>query len=277
VEETLMEEKEVSAEEMTEQETSDFEEAFAGEEAGEEEAKEEETGEEATEGEEAESEAGEEEPPETEEAGNKEEEKKEAPPSKIMVNGREYTQEEIMQKLSEPPKRYGVLEQMAKDAGKSVDDYLADVEEKYAAARVESRKAQLVGQGMEESLAQHVAETEMENARLKAGTELAQQAEAKRKETQSQTEARMKAEIEEFNSVYPDVREIPPEVLDEISKTGHSPVVAYQNYLLHKQEAELKALKQSKKNKESTPGSVKGTKAGEKDEFSEAFMAAMKD
>ena len=257
--------KDVQAEEMSEQELGEFEEAFSEtEEAGEETGKEE-----SGEGKEEEAEGEAEEEEEEEEAPEVEEEEK-APP-KIMVNGREYTQEEIVQIVSQTPKQYGVLEQLAKDAGQSVDEYLADVEARYEEGQIQRRTAQLVGQGMEESLAQHVAKTEVENARLKAGAERTQQAEAKRKETQSQTEARMKAEIDAFNSMYPDVREIPPEVLEEISKTGHTPVVAYQNYLLRQQETELKTLKQAEKNKKSTPGPAKGTQAGKTDDFVPAF------
>jgi hypothetical protein len=260
-----MDEEMVQSEEMTEQETSEFEEAFSesGEETGEETALE---ADQEAEGEE--SETGEAEEAETEEEeATGEEEKTEEKPQKIVVDGREYTQEEIAQIVSQPPRRYGVLEQLAKDAGKSVDEYLADVEARYEESQIESRTAQLVGQGMEEGLAKHFAETEVENARLKAGAERTQQAEAKRKETQSRTEARMEAEIAEFDRIYPDVREIPPEVFDEISKTGHSPVVAYQNYLLQKQEVELKTLKQDKKNRETTPGAAKGTSKGQPDPF----------
>ena len=257
--------KDVQAEEMTELETSEFEEAFSEAEPGEETGEAEDT---EAEGEETEKEETEEEEAGTEEAQG-EEEKEETPQDeppkdeqKIVIDGLEYTQEEIARIVAQPPKQYGVLEQMAKDAGMSVDDYLKDVEERYAAGQVESRTAQLVEQGLDETLAKHIAETEMENARLKAGTELAQKAEAKRKETQSQAEARMETEIAEFNRLYPEIREIPPEVLSEISKTGHSPVVAYQNYLLRKQETELKTLKQAEKNKKTTPGARKGDAGG---------------
>lgn len=273
----MEEEKEVQAEEMSEQETNDFEEAFSEAEAGEE------TGQDAEEGAgaETEEEPGEEAPAEEKPEGPAKGEEEKAAPV-FMIGGREYTQEEIAQKLAEAekPRSYSVLEQLAKDAGKTVDEYLADVETRYEESQIDvrakERAEQLIGQGMEENFAEHLARVEVENANFKAKAERSKQQAMERgqraEETRAQADARMKAEIAEFNSVYPDVREIPPEVLDEISKTGHSPVVAYQNYLLQKQENELKALKQARKNKESTPGPAKGTQAGKKDEFSEAFM-----
>ena len=263
-----MDEERVSAEEMTEQETSDFEEAFN--EADNVEG----TGEEAKE--ETDGQKGEEEAPEDGSEEKTEETAEEEKLQAIIVNGREYTQEEIAQKLSEPPQRYGILEKLAGEAGMSVDDYLADVDERYTQSQVESRAEQLMEQGLDENFAMHVAEVEVENAKMKTGVEQALQAEGRQKETQAQAEARMQSEIAEFDRIYPGVKEFPPEVLAEIQQTGHSPVVAYQNYLLKKQASELKALKQARRNKDTLPGPAKGTEAGKADEFTEGFSMGMK-
>ena len=63
----------------------------------------------------------------------------------------------------------------------------------------------------------------------------------------TQSEAQMRANVEEFARMFPDVREIPEEVIAEIERTGETPVVAYQNYLLGQKEKELAALRQAEK------------------------------
>ena len=260
---------------ITEQDTSDFETAFAEEETGTEEVAEETV-------EETPQEASQEETQETSQEETQEEVKVETPatPTTLTINGREYTQEEIAQKLSTPPKNYGVLERLANEAGKNVDDYLKEVEERYEKSQIDERAkeraTQLIEQGMEENLANHLAQVEVENANFKSKIErAAQQAQEmgqKQNEGSVQAEQRMQAEIREFDKLYPGVKEFPPEMLNEIKQTGHTPVVAYQNYLLRKQETELKALQQAKKNEETTPGAVKGTKVAKPDAFLSTFM-----
>ncbi len=81
----------------------------------------------------------------------------------------------------------------------------------------------------------------------------------------------MEVALAEFLEMYPDVREFPAEVLEEISRTGYTPLKAYQKYLLEQKEAELKELKQLQKNRLMSPGSVRG-QGGNTDAFITEFM-----
>ena len=199
------------------------------------------------------------------------------PEGKIAVGGREYAAadvEGLLSRLTElqaqvntvPPER-AFLERIAALSGMDVDAFMKDGEKMLIDHQAQARTAQLMEQGLPEEMARHVAQLEAEREAAKNAETVRGKAEAVMQAERTQSEAQMRANVEEFARMFPDVREIPEEVIAEIERTGETPVVAYQNYLLGQKEKELAALRQAEKNKRSTTGSVKGTPKGAEDSF----------
>lgn len=196
---------------------------------------------------------------------------------RITVGGREYAAadvEGLLSRLTElqaqantvPPER-AFLERIAALSGMDVDAFMKDGEKMLLDHQAQARTAQLMEQGLSEEMAKHVAQLEAEREAAKNAETVRGKAEAVMQAERTQSEAQMRANVEEFARMFPDVREIPEEVIAEIERTGETPVVAYQNYLLGQKEKELAALRQAEKNKRSTTGSVKGTPKGAEDSF----------
>lgn len=72
-----------------------------------------------------------------------------------------------------------------------------------------------------------------------------------------------------FTAAYPDVEELPDEVVSRIITTDQSPVEAYQGYLIELKDLEIAKLKQQQLNRANTPGSALGTPPA----FSDAFLS----
>lgn len=196
---------------------------------------------------------------------------------RITVGGREYAAadvEGLLSRLTElqaqantvPPER-AFLERIAALSGMDVDAFMKDGEKMLIDHQAQARTAQLMEQGLPEEMARHVAQLEAEREAAKNAETVRGKAEAVMQAERTQSEAQMRANVKEFARMFPDVREIPEEVIAEIERTGETPVVAYQNYLLGQKEKELAALRQAEKNKRSTTGSVKGTPKGAEDSF----------
>lgn len=192
------------------------------------------------------------------------EEKEDADSAALDVDGKKYTSEDVKALLERQPEFPETLKALAHRAGMSVQEYLQAVEDASEKQKMDARISQLLEQGMEESLAQYVADVERQNERLRAEQKAGSEREKSRAEFQKH--------IEEFDRLYPDVKELPPEVTDDITKTGATPVAAYQRYLIRKQEKELKMLRQEKKNRETTPGNVNGRSDVVTDPFLLEFM-----
>ena len=143
---------------------------------------------------------------------------------KIKVDGRTYTSDDVKALLERQPEFPDTLKALAHRAGMSVQEYLQAVEDASEKQKMDARISQLLEQGMEEGLAQHVADVERQNERLIA--------EQQRGNEREQSRAEFQRHIEEFDRLYPDVKELPPEVIEDITKTGATPVAAYQRYLI---------------------------------------------
>lgn len=203
------------------------------------------------------------------------------PEGNLTVGGREYTAadvEGLLSRITElqaaantvSPEREFV-ERLAAQAGMDVEAFLQDGGRMLAERQVQARTAQLVDQGLEESMARHVAELEVERDSVKKAESMRKNSETQAQEAQSAAEAQIRANVEEFARMYPDVKELPDEVIKDIEQTGATPVVAYQKYLLHEKEKELAAVRQAAKNRKQTTGSVKGTPKGAEDAFLSGF------
>lgn len=203
------------------------------------------------------------------------------PEGNLTVGGREYTAadvEGLLSRITElqaavntvSPEREFV-ERLAAQAGMDVEAFLQDGGRMLAERQVQARTAQLVDQGLEESMARHVAELEVERDSVKNAESMRKNSETQAQEAQNAAEAQIRANVEEFARMYPDVKELPDEVIKDIEQTGATPVVAYQKYLLHEKEKELAAVRQAAKNRKQTTGSVKGTPKGAEDAFLSGF------
>lgn len=199
------------------------------------------------------------------------------PEGNLTVGGREYTAadvEGLLSRITElqaaantvSPEREFV-ERMAAQAGMDVETFLQDGGRMLAERQIEARMAQLMGQGLEESMARHVAELEVERDAQANAEKARNSSQAQAQEAQNAAEAQIRANVEEFARMYPDVKEFPDEVIKDIEQTGATPVVAYQKYLLHEKEKELASVRQAEKNRKQTTGSVKGTPKGAEDAF----------
>lgn len=182
----------------------------------------------------------------------------------IEIDGKEYAIDDIKNMLKAEPDYPDAIKNLAKMANMSVTDYLAMVENAAIENQINSRVQQLINQDVSEDLAGYIAKIEQENEKFKRSEQEAKERSARDRD--------VKAQIEAFNRLYPDVRELPKEVIEDINKTGSSPVEAYQRYLLDSKERELKVLKQEKKNKMTTPGAVKGNGAVVTNPFLSEFM-----
>lgn len=213
----------------------------------------------------------EEEPADTEETGKE----------KLEIGGREYTASDVEGLLSRitelqaaanavSPEREFV-ERMAAQAGMDAETFLKDGERLLAERQIQARTAQLMDQGLEENMARHVAELETERGAAKNAESARKTTETQAQDAQVRAEAQMRANVEEFARMFPDVKEIPDEVVADIEKTGATPVVAYQKYLLAQKEKELAGIRQAEKNRKQTTGSVKGTPKGAEDPFAAGF------
>lgn len=174
----------------------------------------------------------------------------------VMLDGRAYTfsQEELEQRTPAPSKERQMLEQVAAQAGIGFDELMRQMEGSLDEAKSGLRAEQLVEQGYDPGMAQHIARIELENAKFKGGQAIGRE------------QAKIFDGIAEFEAAYPDVDDLPEQVKREI-RAGATPVAAYQRYLLGERERELQALRQEKKNRETSPGSIRGMNVEEEDPF----------
>lgn len=218
---------------------------------------------------------------EKEEAAVKPEGERTAEKATLEIGGREYTASDVEGLLSRitelqaavntvSPEREFV-ERLAAQSGMDVEAFLQDGGRMLAERQIEARMAQLVDQGLEESMARHVAELEVERDAQANADNMRKSLGAQAQEAQNAAEEQIRANVEEFARMYPDVKELPDEVIKDIEQTGATPVVAYQKYLLHEKEKELAAARQAEKNRKQTTGSVKGTPKGAEDAFLSGF------
>lgn len=167
-----------------------------------------------------------------------------------------------------------VIDRLARQNGMNREEYLQSIEANLQNAAIETREAAYLEQGIDPAAARRLAEAEVKAEMLETAVKTQEQ---ERQERDS-FEAKMKQDIEEFDRLYPDVKELPPEVIDEISSTGKTPAIAYGEYLLRQKEkeimekeAELERVRQEEKNKNTTPGSVKGNSNAQPDPFTAGF------
>lgn len=215
---------------------------------------------------EPESEKGEEAQPENEGAGERTEKTDGKKREVIEIDGKEYTPDDIRSVIQaqNAPDYPEAVKNLARNANMSVTDYLAMVENAAIENQVNARVQQLMDQDVNEELARYIAGVEQENEKFKRSQQRAHEEGARK--------AEMQAQVEAFNRLYPDVDELPRQVIDDITKTGASPVEAYQRYLLEEREKELKILRQEKKNRDTTPGAAKSGAVPVHDAFLLEFM-----
>lgn len=174
----------------------------------------------------------------------------------VTIDGQAYTfsQEELEKHTPAPSPERQMLEQIASQAGIGFDELMRQMEGSLDEAKSGLRAEQLMEQGYEPGMARHIAQIELENAKFKNG------------KAGSREEARIFEGIAEFEAMYPEVEDLPPSVVREI-RAGATPVAAYQKYLLDERERELQALRQEKKNREKSPGSIRGMSVEAEDPF----------
>lgn len=224
---------ETQAAEMSEEECADFMEAF---EEADEQPEETDEPEDADEGREGAQEAG---------------ETQETP--KILIGDTEMTPQEIEQILDRAqsaPER-SVVQKLAEQCGMTTEEFLVRADDLFDESRISARERQLLAQEYDPGMARHIAQLEVENARYKNTPGEMDRAQQKKMEEQ------VRKNVQEFSAMFPDVYEIPPEVYEDVAKTGATPVVAYQRYLISQKDRELARMRQEQKNRESTPGSVR--------------------
>jgi hypothetical protein len=158
------------------------------------------------------------------------------------------------------------IERLAKQAGMSTDQFLTEIDGMLKTSAVEAAKAGYIAKGVDEDLAAEMAERDYELETLRNGHTFQQQ----QQQMQSAEEARLQADIEAFEAKYPDVKELPPEVVEAI-KDGDSPLVAYQSYLIRENEKKLKAVEQNNTNKMKSSGPAKTIGEEKQDDFLAAF------
>ena len=168
--------------------------------------------------------------------------------------------EQILDTVQSSPER-GIVKRLAEQCGMQVDEFVSKADDIFSESRIGTRMQQLLAQDFDPGMARHIAQLEVENARYKNTPEEMDRT------RQKQIDEQIRKNVQEFNATYPDVYEIPPEVYEEVATTGATPVVAYQRYLIAEQGRELARLKQEQRNRESTPGSVKGRGVEVEDPF----------
>lgn len=195
---------------------------------------------------------------EIEEAANDPKEQTDGPKSgvRVTIDGEAYTfsQEDLENYAPAPSQERQMLEKLAEQAGIGYDELMRQMEGSLDEAKSELRAEQLMEQGYEPGMARHIAQIELENAKFKGGQPI------------GRAEAKIFEGIAEFEAMYPDVDDIPPSVVREI-QAGATPVAAYQKYLLDERERELQGLRQEKKNRERSPGSIRGMGVEAEDPF----------
>lgn len=158
---------------------------------------------------------------------------------------------------------------LARELGyQSMSEMIQAAKDNYINGRIQ----ELVDEGVHEDVARMAVEHKMQSTLHKAETEAAEaeaQAEAQAQQyvaqkQQSAQEARMqelKGQVEAFREVYPNVVELPPEVIDATVK-GTPLIVAYAKYEVRQAQKELQTFKQQQETAKRAP--VKGvTKHGD--------------
>ncbi len=174
----------------------------------------------------------------------------------VMLDGQAYTfsQEELEKHTPAPSEERRMLEQVAAQAGIGFDELMRQMEGSLEEAKSGLRAEQLMEQGYDPGMARHIAQIELENAKYKGGQQI------------GRAEAKIFDGIAEFEAMFPDVGDLPHSVVREI-RAGATPVAAYQRYLIKERDHELQILRQEKKNRETSPGSIRGMGVEAEDPF----------
>ncbi len=220
--------------------------------------------------------------PEAEREAEQQSAKESKKEEKISVGGREYTPaqlEQLFERMSElqgmvntPPKERALIEKLAAQTGMDVDAFMQQAEASVLEGQISSRMQQLMEQGLESGMARHVAELEVRKKALENEQAMTQARAGGAADEAQRRKAIFDAQVREFEQRFPDVKEPPDEVFEEMRTTGASPVVAYQNYLLQQKERELLQARQAQKNREQTTGNVKGQNIEPEDPFVAELM-----
>lgn len=92
-------------------------------------------------------------------------------------------------------------------------------------------------------------------------------------EERGRFEASASAGQQAFMQAYPDVDELPEEVINRIVTTDQTPIEAYRGYLLELKDLEIAKLKKQQLNRANTPGSAAGSASVNYDAFLNEFNA----
>lgn len=218
----------------------------------------------------------------TEEAGADEQGETPAPaaePEKytIKVNGREeaYTLEELAT-LAQKGADYDRLKadnelirknterisELARSRNTTVDEIITQAEEGYKAAQFEELYQKYINDGIEEDVAEMLANKDLELEMVRADVPQPTEEEISRQR-----------DIQLFNRLYPDVKaeDIPDTVFEDISK-GMTLVEAYQKQLIADEKAKAAVDAQNKKNAEKSMGSARTAQDQVNDAFLSEFM-----
>jgi len=170
--------------------------------------------------------------------------------------------------VREPSEAELFIQRMAQNAGVTPEEFMRTTLETVGEQKIAARVQQLLDQGVEEEMARHIAQLETEVSRYKAGEETRQN---EQQEKQARYDRFMES-VRRLEETYPEAKEwteFPDGMRERMSK-GMLPLEAYQATKLAgvmEMEKELKQLRQEKKNRETSAGSVKGAKVEADDEF----------
>lgn len=181
----------------------------------------------------------------------------------VSVDGTEYTfsREELEDYKPSATHEQEVIEKAAREAGVELDVILRGIEGSLDETKRAKREEQLVEQGYDADMAQHISYIERENAQFKNG----------RMDTKTGEEQMIRAGIGEFEAMYPEVEALPSAVVRDI-RAGATPAAAYGRYLLAERECEIDELRKEKKNREAAAGSVRSAGAAVEDPFITELM-----
>lgn len=162
-----------------------------------------------------------------------------------------------------------MISRLAEEAGMTKEEYLSTVEKTLRDSKISGRVSELIESGMEEQSARMVADLEMKNKELESRVNVLKKPQMEEKAR----EQRVIQDLRQLVSLYPGLQKLPDTVVQHIKEKGIMPTVAYQQYLIEKQEQTIKQLEKNMENANKSTGSVKGEGVVESDPFLMGFNA----
>lgn len=162
-----------------------------------------------------------------------------------------------------------MISRLAKEAGMTKEEYLSTVEKTLKDSKRTQRVQELIGTGMDEKSAGMVADLESQNKDLSQRLEALERPKMAAKADQQ----RVLQDLRQLITLFPEVKQLPDSVIQNIKEKGMMPTVAYQNYVIEHQNQTIQQLEKNISNAKKSTGSVKGEGTAEADPFLMGFNA----